>query len=56
VVTLLPRNENVFMVAPAVGSGEISVKGSLESGDQVCVGTFGSNLDSVAMKTIVHLI
>jgi hypothetical protein len=45
--TLVARNTNEAMV----GSG-----GSLESGGLFCVGTFGKNLASVAVKMFSHLV
>jgi hypothetical protein len=39
------------MMAPVVGSG-----GSLESGGRFCVGAFGRNVFSVAVKVFSHLI
>jgi hypothetical protein len=49
VATLVARNENEAMVGSAFG-------GSLEPGGRFCVGAFGRNLVSVAMKTFSHLI
>jgi hypothetical protein len=48
---MVARNANEPVVAPMVGFG-----GSLESGGRFCVGAFGSNLASVAVKMFSHLI
>jgi hypothetical protein len=53
VPTLAARNKNQTMVVPVVGS---AFGGSLESGGRFCVGAFGRNLASVAMKMLSHLI
>jgi hypothetical protein len=49
VATLVARNANETVVASAFG-------GSLESGCRFCVGAFGRNLASVAVKMFSHLI
>jgi hypothetical protein len=54
VATLVARNENEAMVAPMVGSGGVCVL--RESGGRFCVGAFGRNLASVAVKMFSHLI
>jgi hypothetical protein len=51
VATLVARNANETMMASMVWSGE-----SLESGGRFCVGAFGRNLASVAVKMFPHLI
>jgi hypothetical protein len=51
VATVVARNANEAMMAPMVGPG-----GSLESGGRFCVGAFGRNLTSVAVKMFSHLI
>jgi hypothetical protein len=53
VETLVARNANEAMVAPMVGS---AFGGSLESSGRFCVGAFGRNLASVAVKMFSHLI
>jgi hypothetical protein len=54
VATLIARNANEAMVAPMVGSDGVCFW--LESGGRFCVGAFGRNLASVAMKMFAHLI
>jgi hypothetical protein len=44
------------MVAPMMGLAESAFGGSLESGGRFCVGAFGRNLASVAVKMFSHLI
>jgi hypothetical protein len=56
VATLAARNVNEAMVAPMVGSGGSAFGGSLESGCRFCVGAFGRNLASVAVKMFSRLI
>jgi hypothetical protein len=53
VATLVARNANEAMVEPVV---ESAFGGSLESGGWFCVGAFGRNLASVAMKILSHFI
>jgi hypothetical protein len=50
VATLVARSANEAMVA------ESAFGGSLESGGRFCVGAFGRNLASVAVKIFSHLI
>jgi hypothetical protein len=45
VATLVAGDANEAIVEPVVGFG-----GSLESGGRFCIGAFGRNLVSVAMK------
>jgi hypothetical protein len=57
VATLVARNANEAMVEPMVGYGRVCAFGrSLESGDLFCVGAFGRNLASVAVKMFSLLI
>jgi hypothetical protein len=52
VATLVARNANEAVVAPAVGSGGVCVL--CELGGRFCVGAFGRNLASVAVKMFLH--
>jgi hypothetical protein len=57
VATLGERNADEAMVARMVGSGGVCVwRKSVESGVRFCVGAFGRNLASVAVKTFSYLI
>jgi hypothetical protein len=58
VVTLIAWNANEAVMVPMVGSSEVYVwqESSPESGCQFCVGAFGRNLASVAIKMFSYLI
>jgi hypothetical protein len=56
VATLAAKNANDAMVAPMVEFGGVAFGWSLESGGRFCVGAFGRNLASVAVKMFSHLI
>jgi hypothetical protein len=56
VATVVARNENEAMVVPMAVLAESDFGGSPESGSRFCVGAFGRNLASVAVKIFSHLI
>jgi hypothetical protein len=59
VATLGARNANEAVVNPTVGSGAVCIwrePGVWKSGGRFCVGAFGRNLASVAVKMFPHLI
>jgi hypothetical protein len=45
-----------MQIMPWWGLGESEFGGSLKSGGRFCVGAFGSNLASIAVKMFSHLI
>jgi hypothetical protein len=56
VATLVARNANEAMVSLWWGLAESAFGGSLESGGRFCVGAFGRNMSSVAIKMFPHSI
>jgi hypothetical protein len=58
VATLVARNANETVVAPVWGLPESAFCRSVESGGRFCVGAFGRNMASVAVKIcfIFHLV
>jgi hypothetical protein len=56
VATLEARHANEAMVAPMVDLAGSAFVGRLESGGRFCVGAFGKNLASVALKMVSRLI
>jgi hypothetical protein len=54
VATVVARNANEVIMVLMVGLAESVFGRSLELGSQFCVGAFGRNLASVAMKIFSH--
>jgi hypothetical protein len=55
-MTLVARNTDKVMVASVVDLAEPEFGESLERGGRICVCTFGSNLVTVTVKMLLHLI
>jgi hypothetical protein len=55
VATLVVIHSNETIVAP-INLAETAFGRTLETGGRFCVGVFGENLDSVAVKLFSHLI